>query len=40
MKYIDPAKTRKNIFSISGLLLFKFNRIRKKIPKVINKAKG
>ena len=40
MKYIDPANTRKNIFSISGVLLFRFNITRKKIPKVTNKAKG
>jgi hypothetical protein len=40
MKYIDPANSRKNSFSISGVLLFRFNITRKIMPKVINKAKG
>ena len=40
MKYIDPEITRKNSFSISGVLLFRFNIIRKNIHKLNNKAKG
>ena len=40
IKYIDPANKRKMNFSTIGVLLFKFIKTRKKIPKEINRAKG